>query len=132
VKAILKGFEEAEKRFIQESKPKFTGKQSEGVWEQSGSCAIVIIILDDICYVANLGDSRALLSEDSSRRVFRISKDHKPNEIDEKTRIEKAGGFIYQGMVPVNKFGNSNFIISGSQSQPWRINPGRLSVTPLI
>jgi serine/threonine protein phosphatase PrpC len=30
--------------------------------EKSGSCACAVMIVDDIVYVANVGDSRAVLS----------------------------------------------------------------------
>ena len=30
--------------------------------ERSGSCAIVSLIVGDVCYIANVGDSRAVLS----------------------------------------------------------------------
>lgn len=30
--------------------------------ERSGSCAIVALIVADMCYIANVGDSRAVLS----------------------------------------------------------------------
>ena len=30
--------------------------------EKSGSCAIVVMIVDDMVYTANVGDSRAVLS----------------------------------------------------------------------
>ena len=32
------------------------------VIDRSGSCAIVILIVGDICYSANVGDSRAIIS----------------------------------------------------------------------
>ena len=35
------------------------------VIEKSGSCAIVILIVAEVCYVVNVGDSRAVLSYDS-------------------------------------------------------------------
>jgi protein phosphatase 2C family protein 2/3 len=30
--------------------------------EKSGSCAIVVMVVDDTVYIANVGDSRAILS----------------------------------------------------------------------
>ena len=57
---------------------------------------MVVIFIDDICYVANLGDSRALLSENLSQQLSYITVDHKPEDVDEKIRIEKAGGHVYQ------------------------------------
>jgi len=49
-----------------------------------------------MCYVANVGDSRSLYSENSSSDVFLLSKDHKPSDVDECIRIEEGGGNIYQ------------------------------------
>ena len=63
--------------------------------DKSGSCAIVIIILEDVCYVANVGDSRAVLSTDGGKRVIALSNDHKPGDENEIHRIRKAGGEIY-------------------------------------
>jgi len=94
-------------------------------YDKSGSCAIIVIIMDDVCYIANLGDSRALYSESEGRRLFQLTRDHKPNDANETKRIEAAGGSIYQGLV------NSNFsslIKKQQQEIPFRIMPGRLSV----
>ena len=33
--------------------------------ERSGSCASVVMIIDDIIYVVNVGDSRAIMSIDA-------------------------------------------------------------------
>jgi protein phosphatase 2C family protein 2/3 len=33
-----------------------------GEIERSGSCAIIALVVDDVCYVANTGDSRAVMS----------------------------------------------------------------------
>jgi serine/threonine protein phosphatase PrpC len=45
----------------------------------------------------NLGDSRAILSK--SGQVVELSKDHKPNNEDEKARIKKAGGSIHKDRI---------------------------------
>jgi protein phosphatase 2C family protein 2/3 len=39
------------------------------VIERSGSCAIVILIVGDMCYCANVGDSRAVLSMNGGQIV---------------------------------------------------------------
>ena len=63
--------------------------------EKSGSCAIVLLTVDDILYVANVGDSRAILSAQGGTKIYSLSKDHKPNDASEKQRILEAGGEIY-------------------------------------
>ena len=63
--------------------------------DRSGSCAIVCLIVGDMCYVANVGDSRAVLSGQSGNRVFPLSRDHKPTDEHEQKRIVAAGGQIY-------------------------------------
>jgi protein phosphatase PTC2/3 len=60
--------------------------------DRSGSCAIVILLINNECYVANIGDSRAIMSADSGKKLFLLSRDHRPNEDNEKERIIKNGG----------------------------------------
>ena len=62
---------------------------------RSGSCAIVVVIVEDMCYVANVGDSRAVLSGEEGTRVFALSRDHKPLDEFEERRVLEAGGKIY-------------------------------------
>ena len=45
------------------------------------------------CYIANTGDSRAILCRKNGS-ISQISKDHKPNEPKERKRIESKGGFV--------------------------------------
>lgn len=48
--------------------------------ERSGSCAIVVLIVADMCFVANVGDSRAVLSANGGLEIKALSDDHKPSE----------------------------------------------------
>ena len=62
------------------------------VIERSGSCAICILIVGEMCYVINVGDSRAVLSMHGGEQVSPLSSDHKPSEQEEYQRIIAAGG----------------------------------------
>ena len=90
--AITKGFKAAETRFIEmcQSRDETTGQPT--VTERSGSCAIVVLIVGEVCYVANVGDSRAVLSSEGGKLMTALSRDQKPSDIDEYKRIIKAGG----------------------------------------
>ncbi|CAD8113889.1 unnamed protein product [Paramecium sonneborni] len=113
--AITKGFEAAEKAFIQMAQESY----NKGVPERSGSCAIVILIIGDNCYAANVGDSRAILSAASGKKAIALSHDHKPEL--EQERIVKAGGSVYQ----THGINEEGMQILG----PVRVTPGRLSVS---
>ena len=66
------------------------------VVDRSGSCAIVVLIVEDVCYTANVGDSRAILSMNSGHTVKALSRDHKPSDVHEYNRIIQNGGQVYQ------------------------------------
>lgn len=89
--AIVRGFEKAEKAFME----KIYNPQTKELKDKSGSCAIVVLIVQEICYVANVGDSRAVLSCEGGQKVYPLSLDHKPGEDCETKRIRAAGGQIY-------------------------------------
>lgn len=64
--------------------------------ERSGSCATVVMIIDEMIYVINVGDSRAIMSIDAGAQIGVLSRDHKPDDELEKIRIQAAGGKIYR------------------------------------
>lgn len=41
------------------------------------------MIVADICFVANVGDSRAIMSVDGGDKILLLSKDHKPEDEEE-------------------------------------------------
>jgi len=61
----------------------------------SGSCALIALIVDNKIYLANIGDSRAILSLENGTKYRPITIDHKPNNPKEYERIIKAGGKVY-------------------------------------
>jgi len=74
----------------------------------SGTCAITILIIGKMCYIGNLGDSRAVMGNiDSDGQVIaiEISIDHKPYRDVERDRILKAGGKIERSLVDDREVG---------------------------
>ncbi|KAL5213452.1 hypothetical protein ABZP36_024299 [Zizania latifolia] len=58
----------------------------------AGSTASTAILVGDRLLVANVGDSRAVVCRGGS--AIAVSRDHKPDQSDERQRIEEAGGFV--------------------------------------
>ena len=66
----------------------------------TGCTATVVLITKTDFYCANAGDSRSVLGRASgSEMCCPLSEDHKPDNPDEKARIEKAGGFVEENRV---------------------------------
>ncbi|KAL2920193.1 Protein phosphatase 2C 2 [Polyrhizophydium stewartii] len=68
--------------------------------EPSGCTAVSVLITEDRIFVANAGDSRAVLS--AGGRAQPLSYDHKPSNEKETARIIEAGGFVEFGRVNGN------------------------------
>lgn len=51
-----------------------------------------MLIVNDDVYIANLGDSRALLSSEKGTKTYELTRDHKPEDDIEKGRILGNGG----------------------------------------
>ncbi|KAK8980370.1 hypothetical protein V6N11_061579 [Hibiscus sabdariffa] len=58
----------------------------------AGSTASTAILVGDRLLVANVGDSRAVICRGGN--AIAVSRDHKPDQSDERKRIENAGGFV--------------------------------------
>uniref|UniRef100_A0A0D9WTN9 protein-serine/threonine phosphatase n=1 Tax=Leersia perrieri TaxID=77586 RepID=A0A0D9WTN9_9ORYZ len=58
----------------------------------AGSTASTAILVGDRLLVANVGDSRAVICRGGD--AIAVSRDHKPDQSDERQRIEDAGGFV--------------------------------------
>lgn len=73
--------------------------QDEGP-DMKGCTANVLLIKNKTMYIANAGDSRAILG--TKEKVIELSVDHKPDNEGEKARILKAGGTVIEGRVDGN------------------------------
>lgn len=90
--------------------------------------------MDKNVYIANVGDSRAIMSADFGDKVYILTTDHKPTDENEIKRIVENGGKIYQTQTTFNPI-KKNY--GGGKSQlapqimlgPPRVKPGRLSVS---
>ena len=117
VKGLKNAINETEKNFLEN-----IAVVNGALADMSGSCAIMALIKNRKCIIANIGDSRCVLYK--NKRVTFSTRDHKPNSTFEKTRIELAGGSVYQTQSVIPLFQN------GKQIEiPWRVLPGGLSVS---
>lgn len=74
-----------------------------------GTTAIIVLVdlTNKLIVCANVGDSRAVMC-DAKGNAFPLSHDHKPNNIEEMTRIRENGGYI------CNKNGEQCWRVCGS------------------
>jgi len=127
LQAIYESYSKAEEEFKAMAFDTFNNK----LLDKSGSCSISILIIDEWCFVTYLGDSRALYSYDSGKQFLQVSRDHKPDDHTERTRIEKAGGKVYK---------DTRLKVNGQRVQvneesmpgvkfPYRLSPGNIAVS---
>ena len=126
--AIKYGISKAEYDFLNNYA---LSQNKDEILDKSGSCAIIVLIVDTYIYIANVGDSRCLLSMDEGKKYITITKDHKPNSPNEIIRIKNNGGNIYQSQTVINNLEN-NFLNGKILIGPYRVIPGRLSVSRTI
>ena len=112
------GIDITEERFITNEAVDEKGE----IKDSSGSCGIILIVKDNKCIIANIGDSRLIIIK--NKLIDFTTMDHKPDSIIEKSRIELAGGKIYKDL---SLFQKCN--IEQNLEIPWWVSPGRLSVS---
>ena len=126
-RAIRESFKKAEENFCAVA---YDAKNNV-LMDKSGSCALVMLIINNILFAVNLGDSRALYSYDTGKYLYQITRDHKPNDEIEKQRIENAGGQVYYA----NKVKRNGKEVELKEenfgkgfSFPYRVIPGKIAV----
>ena len=125
VESVRETFKTAESKFKQ------MAVQGTRLVDKSGSCAVIALIINDVLYSINLGDSRGLYSRDGGNEYYQITRDHKPNDPKEQARIERAGGKVYYA----NKVMVNGMEVTLREEQygpgfkfPYRLSPGGLAV----
>ena len=131
LRAIKESFQKAESHFFKKAYDPINNI----LLDKSGSCALIMLIINDILYSINLGDSRALYSYDSGKCLLQITRDHKPNDEIEKKRIEKAGGKVYYANT-ITRNGKEIELKEEDFGEgftfPYRISPGKIAVSRTI
>lgn len=86
------------------TKTNFQTLNSDSLVKMGGSTAVSALIVDKKIIISNLGDSRCIIVENSKRKakVVLTTKDHKPDNKEEKRRIEKASGHVTNNRVNGN------------------------------
>ncbi|XP_071734097.1 probable protein phosphatase 2C member 13, mitochondrial [Rutidosis leptorrhynchoides] len=81
--AISETYQKTDADFLESGKDSF---------RDDGSTASTAVLVGNHLYVANVGDSRTVISK--AGKAIALSDDHKPNRSDERKRIENAGGVV--------------------------------------
>ncbi|TWW77745.1 Integrin-linked kinase-associated serine/threonine phosphatase 2C [Takifugu flavidus] len=99
-KCLLDTFRQTDEDFLKKA------SSQKPAWKD-GSTVTCLLAVDDVVYVANLGDSRAVLCRMESSGAgggqkpvtLALSKEHNPTIYEERMRIQKAGGTVRDGRV---------------------------------
>ena len=129
-KAIVEAIKEVEDSYLKVAK-------SGPVIDISGTCLLISIFHENTCYIANVGDSRTVMSKHRGQKILQLTNDHKPEEAGETDRITKAGGNIFRNksvkkMPKFNTESGEIEYIDKIRVGPHRVFPGGLSVSRTI
>ena len=144
-KAIKEGFIKADQDYLLNFSDMYQNRNISGdipVYElcnNSGSCGLILLIVDTKIYIANVGDSRCLVSCQNGKVQKDVTRDHKPEFPYEKQRIYSHGGSIYQNETIFSEEVKKERYVKNNDVQknkillgPFRVNPGKLSVSRTI
>lgn len=120
--AISETYQQTDMDFLESEKDTF---------RDDGSTASTAVLVGNHLYVANVGDSRTVISK--AGKAIPLSEDHKPNRSDERKRIENAGGVVMWagtwrvgGVLAMSRaFGNrmlKQFVVAEPEIQEQEIN----------
>ena len=119
--ALLKGFLYCDQRCLVE-------QESNG--EKSGSTACAVLVDHTDIYVANCGDTRAILCR--AGQAIELSRDHKPTDPEEKARMEAAGGRVPPGSAYV-ELGDKGLAVARAFGNPlFKQNPTKSENAQII
>lgn len=110
--AITNAFEQTDADFL---------RISEEENDLSGSSALISLIIGNRCFIANCGDSRAILSANKGSKIIQISEEHTPLNDCEYERIISANGKMI-----------SDFVIENGvkvEKGPCKVIPGNLHIS---
>jgi len=95
-KSLIEAFKKTDEDFLKEA------RKNKPSWKD-GTTAVMVVGINDTLYIANLGDSKAVLcryKESEGKHVaIPLTTDHNPSVYDERMRIQKAGGYVKDGRV---------------------------------
>jgi protein phosphatase PTC2/3 len=111
--ALINGFEQTDAMFL---------SQAEEKNDFSGASALAVLIIGDKCFVANTGDTRAVLSSSFGAKFLQISTDHRPLDQNEYKRITENGAKVNCNYYFDN---NGNKVNHGA----YKVSPWNLTIT---
>ncbi|XP_062328753.1 integrin-linked kinase-associated serine/threonine phosphatase 2C isoform X2 [Osmerus eperlanus] len=99
-KCLLDTFRQTDEDFLKKA------SSQKPAWKD-GTTATCVLVVNEMVYVANLGDSRAVLCRmEQEEKVnekkcvtLALSKEHNPTIYEERMRIQRAGGTVRDGRV---------------------------------
>ncbi len=89
IKTIKDSFLSIDRKIIYNA---FENQKNLDAYEKGGSCAHILININNKIYIGNCGNSRSIISSKLGKEINKLSIDHIPNEDNEKKRIESHGG----------------------------------------